>query len=245
MKYSVIHLQETASTNLFLRELQQKERQPEYCVVVTDAQTAGKGQRGNSWESENGKNLTFSMLLYPSHIMAATSFILSQAVSLAVIEMFETVAPEFYIKWPNDIYWKEKKIGGILIENDLCGKFLDTSIVGIGLNINQQKFVSDAPNPVSLIHIAGREFSLSEWLDKVCKRIIFRYEQTKMETGRQEIERCYMDRLFRKKGFFPFKDERGVFDARIKSVRLSGHLVLERTDGTENTYAFKEVEFLF
>lgn len=245
MKYTVIHLQETASTNSFLRNLQQKERQSEGCVIVTDAQLAGRGQNGNSWESENGKNLTFSMLFYPSHLLAASSFILSQAVSLAVVETFETVCPDFHIKWPNDIYWKEKKIGGILIENDLCGKSLDISIVGIGLNINQRKFVSNAPNPVSLIQITGREFSLPEWLNQVCNRIMFRYEQTKTENGRQEIERYYMDRLFRKKGIFPFKDENGVFNAYIKNIRPSGHLVLERTDGIEKIYAFKEVEFLF
>lgn len=245
MKYSVIHLQETASTNTFLRDLQQKERQPEGRVIVADAQLAGRGQKGNSWETERGKNLTFSMLLYPSHLMASHSFVLSQAVSLAVVEIFEAVGSDFFIKWPNDIYWKEKKIGGMLIENDLHGKYLDSSIVGIGLNINQQRFVSNAPNPVSLVQITGREFSLPEWLDRVCERIVFRYEQTKTIEGRKEIEQCYIDRLFRKKGYFPFKDEAGVFKACIKAILPSGHLVLLRTDGAERMYAFKEVEFLF
>lgn len=245
MKCSIIHLQETASTNTFLRDLQQKERQPEGRVIVADAQLAGRGQKGNSWETERGKNLTFSMLLYPTHLKASNSFILSQVASLAVVEIFETVTSDFFIKWPNDIYWKEKKIGGMLIENDLHGKYLDSSIVGIGLNINQQKFVSDAPNPISLIQITGREFSLPAWLDRVCERILFRYEQTKTVDGRKEIEQCYADRLFRKSGYFPFRDENGVFKARIKEIRPSGHLVLERSDGAERVYAFKEVEFLF
>ncbi len=245
MKHTVIHLQETASTNTFLRDLQQKERQPEGCVIVADAQLAGRGQKGNSWEAERGKNLTFSMLLYPCHLLASHSFILSQAVSLAVVETFETQTSDFFIKWPNDIYWKEKKIGGMLIENDLHGKYLDSSIVGIGLNINQQKFISDAPNPISLAQITGREFLLPEWLDRVCGRIVFRYEQTKSADGRKDIEQEYADRLFRKGGYFPFRDRTGIFQACIKEIRPSGHLVLQRTDGAERMYAFKEVEFLF
>lgn len=245
MKHTIIRLPETNSTSSYLRILQQERRQPEGCVVVADSQTAGRGQMGNSWEAENGKNLTFSVLFYPSHVCVSESFILSQAVSLAVVETFEVFGEDFRIKWPNDIYWREKKIGGILIENDLNGKFLDTSIVGIGLNINQEKFVSNAPNPVSLNQITGQEYPLPAWLDDVCCRIMQRYEQTRTTEGQKEIECRYMGKLFRREGFFPFRDKGGIFNARIERIEPSGHLVLKRDDGTTSVYAFKEVEFLF
>ena len=154
------HLAETDSTNTYLQQLDADRHLPEGYIAYTDTQRAGRGQRGNSWESQPGKNLTFSLLLRPEHIPANQQFLLSQAVSLAATDVLNRYASGFSIKWPNDIYWEDKKIAGILIENVLSGSTFARSIVGIGLNINQERFISDAPNPVSLFQITGH-FSTS------------------------------------------------------------------------------------
>ena len=162
MNETFIHLNETHSTNSYLRELIMREKeQPEGTVVITDYQTAGRGQKGNSWESERGKNLTFSILLHPNHIPPGKQFILSQLISIAIVGVLKEYDRHFTIKWPNDIYWKEKKIAGMLIEVDLTGSSLSNAIIGIGININQRHFKSDAPNPVSLTQITGKEHNLS------------------------------------------------------------------------------------
>ena len=164
MNETFIHLNETHSTNSYLRELIMREKeQPEGTVVITDYQTAGRGQKGNSWESERGKNLTFSILLHPNHIPPGKQFILSQLISIAIVGVLKKYDRHFTIKWPNDIYWKEKKIAGMLIEVDLTGSSLSNAIIGIGININQRHFKSDAPNPVSLTQITGKEHSAILW----------------------------------------------------------------------------------
>ena len=120
----------------------------------------GKGQVGNSWESEAGKNLMFSVLLHPDFVPANQQFLISQISALAVQQMLETFVKPISVKWPNDIYWNDKKICGMLIENDIAGTKLINSIIGIGININQKKFISNAPNPVSLTQITGKEYDL-------------------------------------------------------------------------------------
>ena len=136
-----MYLRETRSTNLVLKEMLREYELPEGFVLRTDFQSAGKGQPGNSWEAEKGKNLLFSVLLYPHHIAITEQFILSQLVSVAILRTLNSFCTGFSIKWPNDIYFGDKKIAGILIENSLQGTKLNTSIVGIGLNVNQKIFV--------------------------------------------------------------------------------------------------------
>ena len=127
---------------------------PHATVVSTYNQTAGRGQRGNSWESEPHKNLTFSVLLKPQHIIAREQFYISEIVSVAIVNTLRKyiIDQPIAIKWPNDIYVNDDKICGILIENTLSGYSISQSIAGIGININQQTFLSNAPNPISLIH---------------------------------------------------------------------------------------------
>ena len=150
--FPLIALDETHSTSNYLLELCQQSVQPleEFTTVTASFQTAGKGQRGNSWESEAGKNLLFSFVLYPKFLEARQQFLLSQFVSLAIKEELESIIKEISIKWPNDIYWREKKLCGILIEHQLCRSHIERTICGIGVNINQALFRSNAPNPVSL-----------------------------------------------------------------------------------------------
>ena len=169
----LIELDETDSTNRFLIQLcnEKENTVEEMTTVKTDYQTSGKGQRGNSWEAEKGQNLLFSFVLYPTFLEARHQFILSQIVSLAIKEELSRWSDEISIKWPNDIYWKEKKICGILIENDLSGIYIGRCIVGIGININQEKFVSDAPNPVSLKQITGKKHDRTTVFNHIMKRI--------------------------------------------------------------------------
>lgn len=144
---SILKEKETDSTNNRLAQLCDRENIKEFTTLLVDKQTAGKGQRGNSWESAPGMNLTFSTVLYPSALKAREQFTLSMLIALSVYDTLSTYAEGFSIKWPNDIYWKDKKICGILIENELEGAYLLRCIAGIGVNINQEHFVSPAPQP--------------------------------------------------------------------------------------------------
>lgn len=241
MNFHLIHLTETNSTNLDLyQRLQQRPTLPEGTVVYTDTQTAGRGQRGNSWESEPNRNLTFSILLKPKHIDVSRQFIISEIVSVGILNILERFAPGFSIKWPNDIYWNNKKIAGILIENDLMGHHIEHSIIGIGININQEYFLSSAPNPVSLKQITGKESVLSTLLSACLNRIEELYESDDYSS----VSQRYRDKLYRKEGFHWFRSEIQTFKARIIDVETSGRLVLESPDGNQERFAFKEISFV-
>ena len=226
----LIHISETNSTNNYLQSLCSKQKVEELTVVVADFQTSGRGQRGNSWESDSGKNLLFSIVI-------------SQIISLAIKEELDTYTTDISIKWPNDIYWKEKKICGMLIENDLMGRNISQSIAGIGININQETFHSFAPNPVSLRQITGKEFDLFEILKRIVLRIQSYYSLLKK--GNTESIVCqYEMSLFKKEGMHRFKDANGEFLARIICVEPEGRLILEDEILNKRGYMFKEVEYL-
>ena len=244
MNETFIHLNETHSTNSHLRELIMREKeQPEGTVVITDYQTAGRGQKGNSWESERGKNLTFSILLHPNHIPPGKQFILSQLISIAIVGVLKKYDRHFTIKWPNDIYWKEKKIAGMLIEVDLTGSSLSNAIIGIGININQRHFKSDAPNPVSLTQITGKEHNLSELLEKILDRIVDEYNKYTPD-NEEEIRQKYMALLFRNKGVYPYLYGEEIFNASIEGIEPNGQLILKKENGSIHTFAFKEISFV-
>lgn len=240
---SLVYLKETESTNKYLNDLCNKQCVGELTTVTTDFQTSGRGQRGNSWESERGQNLMFSFVLYPAFLKARKQFLLSQIISLAIKEELDTHVSDVSIKWPNDIYWKEKKICGMLIENDLMGRNISQSIAGIGININQETFHSFAPNPVSLRQITGKEFDLFEILKNIVLRIQSYYSLLKK--GNTESIVCqYEMSLFRKEGMHRFKDANGEFLARIICVEPEGRLILEDEILNKRGYMFKEVEYL-
>ena len=239
----ILRVVETTSTNSLLRELIIKESLPEGSVVVADFQTAGRGQIGNVWESEAGKNLMFSTVLYPTCIPANRQFLISQIAALSVKETLDLYTDHVTVKWPNDIYWKEKKICGMLIENDLMGRNISQSIAGIGININQETFHSFAPNPVSLRQITGKEFDLFEILKSIVLRIQSYYSLLKK--GNTESIVCqYEMSLFKKEGMHRFKDANGEFLARIICVEPEGRLILEDEILNKRGYMFKEVEYL-
>ena len=239
----ILRVAETTSTNSLLRELVIKESLLEGSVVVADFQTAGRGQIGNVWESEAGKNLMFSTVLYPTCIPANRQFLISQIAALSVKETLDSYTDHVTVKWPNDIYWKEKKIAGMLIEVDLTGSSLSNAIIGIGININQRHFKSDAPNPVSLTQITGKEHNLSELLEKILDSIVDAYNKYSPD-NEEEIRQKYMALLFRNKGVYPYLYGEEIFNASIEGIEPNGQLILKKENGSIHTFAFKEISFV-
>ena len=160
----LIHLAETDSTNRHLQRLLQADAAlADETVAIADFQTSGRGQIGNVWESEAGQNLTFSLLYKPQHLPANQPFRIAQIAALSVKKTLDKYVSGITVKWPNDIYRRNLKICGMLIENTLSGGFITHSIIGIGLNINQTVFRSDAPNPVSLSQITGEKYDCKQY----------------------------------------------------------------------------------
>lgn len=240
------YIPETVSTNQLMKETMKLQPLPEGLIIYTGYQTGGKGQGSNSWESAKGKNALFSILLYPHFIPAEQQFLISQMVSLGVIEGLQkvlagnSVAENLSLKWPNDIYWKNRKLGGILIENTWRGNLIASTIAGIGLNINQEEFHSDAPNPVSLQQITGQHYQLRDVLTSVTDAILAQYQQT----DHHAIRKNYLSKLYRNEGVWPFRDSSGTFEASINAVMPDGCLQLRDTSGKIRNYYFKEVEFI-
>lgn len=245
---ALVQLEETDSTNRYLTQFCDEHpiMVKELTTVIAERQTAGKGQRGNSWESEERKNLTFSTVFYPTFLKARQQFILSQIVSLSIKEVLDEWTGNISIKWPNDIYWKEKKICGILIENNLAGSTITRSISGIGININQETFRSNAPNPISLKQITGQEHDCMELLGHILKKIQTYYQQLRADSSESIplITSRYTDALFRKEGFHPYIDNSGHFLARLVRVETDGRFILEDKAGKEREYLFKEVQYM-
>ena len=240
-----IKVSQTASTNTYLSRLAATLRGG--TVIYTPSQTAGRGQKGNSWESEDGKNLTFSLLLKRPPVKARDQFYLSEVAALAVVEALSAEAGDsFTVKWPNDVYWQDKKACGMLIENSLDGSDIATSIVGIGINVNQEHFLSDAPNPVSLINITGREHDLMALLKRVCSRIEQLVESLGDADARTDLHQRYMAALYRNDGqLHPYEDAAGNrFMAMVTGIAPDGTLTLRHEDGTTHDYLFKEVRHI-
>lgn len=229
MKWEIVHLDETDSTNSWLKA----HASTADTAVWTDGQTAGRGCGSNTWESEHGQNLTFSLLIHPAEVPATRQFSVSMAISLTIVDVLKDYFGEVSIKWPNDIYWRDRKLCGILIEQQLSGAFIRQSIIGVGLNVNQQVFTSDAPNPVSMRQILGHEVSREEVLQKILDRFTLQADAD-----------AYRQCLYRREGYHPYRDADGVYEARLLTVEDDGHLLLQDRNGRQRRYAFKEVAFL-
>ena len=232
MEWDVRHIDETDSTNRWLHNQGGTGK----VVVVADYQTAGRGCGTNRWESERGKNLLFSMQIHPVDLPAKRQFHISMAVSLAICEALGQHIGDLSIKWPNDIYWRNAKICGILIENRLQGQRICDSIIGVGLNVNQRQFRSDAPNPVSLWQICEHETDREQLLTE----ILLAFDRFLV----QDVRSQYLSLLYRRHGFHPYTDKAGAFMAEIVDVEDDGHLVLRDDNGRDRRYAFKEVQFI-
>lgn len=237
-----ILVKETASTNTYLSRM--AAILPGGTVIYTHRQTAGRGQKGNSWEAEPGKNLTFSMLVSRPAVPVRSQFLISEAVSIAIVEVVSRWADDVRVKWPNDIYCGDRKLCGILIENSLDAEGIVHSIIGVGLNVNQTTFVSDAPNPVSLAQVAGQELDLESLLHQVCERIEQLCDSLSDEAVRSALHERYSRVLYRNDGrphTFSLPDGKPL-QATIVRVDPDGMLTLRHADGLEHRYAFKEIK---
>lgn len=239
----LIHYTETDSTNSLLKELSRTQTIEDQTVIFTDFQTSGRGQRGNTWESDKGKNILFSMLISPNMVKASEPFIISQITSLAIKEVLSYYTNDITIKWPNDIYWKDQKICGILIENNICDDYISQSFLGCGININQTAFRSDAPNPISLTQITGKHYDIQLVLNQIINRISYYYISLG-ENHIQTIVENYKLSLYRRDGFHLFSDAQEIFSAKIYDVANTGHLILETEQGKLRKFAFKEITYI-
>ena len=273
-QFEVIHIEETDSTNRWLRESALSVTPERGLCVVADYQTAGRGQGTNRWESQAGQNLTFSLgfgvnfsrcesssryevrgTRYVNFVRAKEQFIISMAIAVSIVRTLESfllpassvllprknMAPQrITIKWPNDIYVGDRKVCGILIECRLQGEWVKDCIAGIGLNVNQRQFLSDAPNPTSMALESGQDFDR----DEVLRVLLGHFSQILDSWDEAAIRSAYRSLLYRREGYWPYSDGEGRFEARLKDVEDDGHLVLEDRAGSERRYAFKEVVFL-
>jgi len=239
---SILLLNDVDSTNQYLINLLETEKIEESTAVVSFNQTNGRGQKGNGWISESGKSISYSIVIYPNYLSARNQFIISQAVALAVKSFLDEYTKDISIKWPNDTYWKDKKIAGTLIENRLKGDLIDYSVIGIGININQDSFPDTLPNPVSLKQITGTEYNLTELVTKLHNKILTTLKELSHGTE-VEIQRYYLNALYRRDGFHNYNTVDSSFSARIRGISAKGCLILEHEDGTLKDYAFKEVSF--
>lgn len=253
----MIHLPEVHSTNTWMLDrLTKGEDMADETVVYTMRQTAGRGQMGNSWEAEPDKNISFSMLLCPEFLPIKEQFIISQLCSLAIVEALDELIEEqglraedflLSIKWPNDIYAGDMKLGGILIENRLVGAAFQHCVLGVGLNVNQTQWIGNAPNPISL-KMLGVETTPEHVLACVCRHICKCYHALRQDksAASDALYARYMARLYRRVGYFPYYDpERDEhFEAKIVGIDKQGPLILELFSGEVRKYWFKEVRFV-
>lgn len=241
-KIKLIKLKEVDSTNAWLRDYKPAEGE-ELTIVTAEYQTAGKGQGKNTWESNYGENLLFSVLCHPKNVPANRQFILSQAIALAIRDTLRMYIGDVKIKWPNDIYWHDHKIGGTLIQCSLAGKNVRDCIIGIGIDVNQREFENLTKNPISIFQITGREIDREELLKSIVDEFIY-YLHLIEEGHTDNIMGDYEENLYRATGYHAYKDGDGEFLARFISIEPSGHLILMDEDGMYRRYAFKEVKFL-
>ena len=217
---------------------------PEGTVIMAESQYAGRGQQQNKWNSDPGKNLTFSLLLNPTFLAIASQFDLTRVVSLGVHDGLATILDDkLKIKWPNDVYYADGKLGGILIENLLQGSQIKQSVIGIGLNVNQDVFPDWVPNPVSVKQILQQDYDLRVLLSEICSHIEAWY--LKLKAGKVELVRkAYLDQLYWLNQQHAFRSNGSVFEGEIIAVKDNGVLVIKSNIGAEMEFSFKEIEFL-
>lgn len=234
------------STNQYC-ELLNLDETEEFTVIVARNQTAGIGQRGNHWEAETGKNLTFSIVMKPTWLPTADQYQLTKAVSLGITDWLIPLVAEgerrVRIKWPNDIYVDDKKICGILITHRIAGGQIAASVVGIGLNVNQAEFPSWVPNPTSLKLLTGREWALDEVLEGLLKCIADRYEELR-NSPISALDAPYLQMLLRRGEEALYGYQGDEIRATLLDVNRYGHLQLETDKGERLSCQLKEIKFL-
>lgn len=236
----IYHIEQTTSTN-------DDARDPKYGhgdIIWAERQTAGRGQRGHTWTSPEGVNLTFSLVLEPRFLPVGEQFLLSEVIALALTDTFAESGIDARIKWTNDIYVGDNKLVGILIEHNYAGQELSRTIAGIGINVNQTQFDPALPNPVSMALATGRTFDRGEVLDTFHTHCMARYEQLRCG-DKQTIQEHYRRKMFRLGENHPYRRPDGtIVEAVIEGVRPTGELMLRHADGSHGEYLFREIEFV-
>lgn len=228
-----MYISSTNSTNSLVKEMLAKGEWPlAERYLYAGYQTAGRGQTGNSWESEANKNVLCSILLPPDKNL----YFLNIAVSVAIIRL---LGGQYTIKWPNDIYYNDKKLAGILLENAIVGSEIKYSIAGIGLNVNQTVFVSNAPNPVSLKQITGKEYDIDQLMKDLLETIT-----VVLKEPEDVIWSEYKAHLYRREGYWLFEDKNGAFEAHIEDVLPTGEIVLRDKNSQVHQYGFKQIKYI-
>jgi BirA family biotin operon repressor/biotin-[acetyl-CoA-carboxylase] ligase len=243
----ILELAETESTNTYATNLIKEATVTEGTIVFTHNQTKGRGQVGNTWQAETGKNLTFSLVLHPVFLAIDKQFYLSKITSLAVYGMLtDFLHPSLYdikIKWPNDILVNGRKIAGILIENMLRGNFLQSSVVGTGININQQNFDAVDKSATSLGLLLRQDFDLKEMLRSFCKHFEALYLSLK-QNNTEKITGQYLSKLYLFEELASYQTKEGKFTAKITDVQENGLLVLSTEQNEILKFNFKEIQLV-
>ena len=244
MNLKYYHFDQLDSTNDYLQRMQ-SEHDIRNWVVSADEQTAGKGMGSNGWESDTGKNLTFSLAVDMGFLPAERQFLLSEAVALGIIEVLDKTLPteQLSIKWPNDIYYGNCKLAGILINSTIKANMMDLSIIGIGLNVNQMQFQDWPTHPISLKMITGKEYDLKPLLEQIASQVIKKVKLLKSDPT--SIEQDYLKRLFRYQTWADYEVGGNVRRLFMTGIDPFGRLML--VDEADNSYCFdiKEIRFLF
>ncbi len=241
-----LFLDHTDSTNRELwRMLDAGQDLDDGFALQTGFQTAGRGQGSTSWASEAGKNLLCSVLLKPAFLPPAKLFLINKCLALAIRETLSQIDNRhvYTIKWPNDIYCEDRKMAGTLIENRIMGNTIELCVAGIGININQQRFPAEVPNPTSLAILNQKDYNISKCLEHLLGNIMKYYsllKQNKSET----IDQAYLKHLLGYKQPMKFMSQGKVFRATIQGVNDHGRLILQDTKNNTREYGMKEVEFL-
>jgi BirA family biotin operon repressor/biotin-[acetyl-CoA-carboxylase] ligase len=231
------------STSEEMHRILEIEDLEEGSVIRADYQSAGKGYQGNTWSSEPGMNLLLSILLKPRSLPVEQAFHLSRIVSLSLVELLEKHEINALIKWPNDIVTGSGKISGILIENSITGDRINHSVIGIGLNVNQDVFDDSIPSPSSMFLEKGCHFDMILLLEEF-RSLLERWYGLLISGGTEGIMQSYTGRLYRFGIPSRFSGERGVFSGRICGVLPAGELEVSTEGGDLLRFGFKEIEYL-
>jgi BirA family transcriptional regulator, biotin operon repressor / biotin---[acetyl-CoA-carboxylase] ligase len=239
---NLLILPECPSTNTLALELAQSGKAPEGTVVITHHQTSGRGQRGNTWESGSGLNLTLSVVLHPAFLQAAQQFTLNKVVALSVHEVVSSYSLQAVrVKWPNDIMIGDKKVCGILIENQLTGSSINRSVAGIGLNVNQKTF--ESPSATGLALHSEKALELDRLFEQLMQSLEWRYLQLK-NGHQQKLDDDYLSTMYRLNEPHQFIIDETETTGIIRNVDAAGRLVVE-SRGQLRSHDLKEIKYVY
>ncbi len=244
MKPQILHLDQVDSTNLMLGQLSREKPLVNGFVVWAEEQTAGRGQMGSSWQSRKSENLTFSIYIQWDNFPVDEQFLFQQMISLSLVYILESYGiKDLLVKWPNDIYCGDEKIAGILVENSLCGSIIESSIIGIGLNVNQTDFSGFDRKVTSMVKKLNSAVDRSMLIQKITSDLLFKSKA--ILKNKAIYQESYLEQLYHADAVYWYMDaKKNRFQAKIQGIDSIGRLILKKLDGTENAYALKEITFL-